>query len=130
MVSLGMSCGIIFRRIEEVDKDDIPSVQANPKMSSNSSIAEFLKFRRLCVSPAPLPSQLSEGLKNLFSGYRREGEYEIGATVGSAVPNDTGDFNSMLNELQQQTVIENMEMQKAQAFWNPIESMSKWDATS
>jgi len=31
---------------------------------------------------------------------------------------------------QQQTMIENMEMQKAQAFWNPLESMSKRDATS
>ena len=34
------------------------------------------------------------------------------------------------NELQQQTMPENMEMQKAQAFWNRLESMSKQDATS
>jgi hypothetical protein len=42
-------------------------------------------------------------------------------------------FNAMLNQynqLQQQTMLENMEMQKAQAFWNPLESISKKDATS
>lgn len=42
-------------------------------------------------------------------------------------------FSQMLdqyNELQQQTMLENMEMQKAQAFWNPLESMSRRDATS
>jgi hypothetical protein len=42
-------------------------------------------------------------------------------------------FNNMLhqyNHLQQQTMMENMEMQKAQAYWNPLESMSKKDATS
>ena len=42
-------------------------------------------------------------------------------------------FSDMLdqyNELQEQTMEENMEMQKAQAFWNPLESMSKQDATS
>lgn len=41
-------------------------------------------------------------------------------------------FNDMLeqyNELQAQTMEENMEMQKAQAFWNPLESLSKSDAT-
>lgn len=42
-------------------------------------------------------------------------------------------FSKMLqqyNELQEQTAFENMEMQKAQAFWDPTESMSKRDATS
>ena len=42
-------------------------------------------------------------------------------------------FNQMLeeyNELQQQMMIEDMEMQKARSFWNPLESMSKKDATS
>jgi hypothetical protein len=34
------------------------------------------------------------------------------------------------NELQAQTMEENMEMQKAQAFWNPLESMTSRDATS
>lgn len=41
-------------------------------------------------------------------------------------------FSNMLdqyNQLQQQTMTENMEMQSAQAFWNPLESMSKSDAT-
>jgi hypothetical protein len=47
--------------------------------------------------------------------------------------NNAASFNTMLNQynaLQQQTMLENMEMQKAQAFWNPLESMSKKDATS
>lgn len=42
-------------------------------------------------------------------------------------------FNTLLaqfNALQQQTMLENLEMQKAQQFWNPLESMTKKDATS
>lgn len=42
-------------------------------------------------------------------------------------------FSNMLdryNTLHQQTMMENMEMQKAQAFWNPLDSMSKRGATS
>lgn len=34
------------------------------------------------------------------------------------------------NDLQQQTMLENMEIEKARAFWDPVESMSKRDATS
>ena len=42
-------------------------------------------------------------------------------------------FSGMLdqyNQLQQETEQENQEMQTAQAFWNPLESASKQDATS
>lgn len=63
-----------------------------------------------------------------------------GSTPAGAVSKEAGDpssnasqFNQMLNQynsLQQQTMLENMEMQKAQQFWNPLESMSKKDATS
>jgi hypothetical protein len=47
--------------------------------------------------------------------------------------NNAASFNAMLEEnnaLQQQTMMGNMEMQKAQAYWNPLESMSKKGATS
>jgi hypothetical protein len=50
-----------------------------------------------------------------------------------AAPTPASEFSNMLeryNELQQQTMVENMEMQKANGFWNPLESMSKRDATS
>jgi hypothetical protein len=52
---------------------------------------------------------------------------------GSNGGSNAAAFNAMLNQynqLQQQTMLENMEMQKAQAFWNPLESISKKDATS
>jgi hypothetical protein len=47
---------------------------------------------------------------------------------GSNGGSNAAAFNAMLNQynqLQQQTLMDNMEMQKTQAFWNPLESMSK-----
>ena len=51
------------------------------------------------------------------------------------VPQDSNAdaFSDMLDQydqLQEETMEENMEMEKAQAFWKPLESMSKADATS
>ena len=57
----------------------------------------------------------------------------LAAPVSAPQDSNADEFNDMLDqydELQQQTMTENLEMQKAQAFWNPLESMSKEDATS
>lgn len=64
----------------------------------------------------------------------KQNDLEVEATRG-AIPKeqDRKAFNNMLeqyNQLQQQTILENIEMQRAQAFYNPLESMSKRDATS
>ena len=61
---------------------------------------------------------------------------EAGGAAVAAGASSSGNaraFSEMLdqhNQLQQQTAMEKMEMEKAQAFWNPLESMSKRDATS
>ena len=70
---------------------------------------------------------------SLKGRYDERAAGHLAASQGSANSSSAAAFNHMLNqynELQQQTMAENMEMQKAQAFWNPLESMSKWDATS
>jgi hypothetical protein len=57
-------------------------------------------------------------------------QMQINRRSASPSPDDFSDMLAQYNELQQQTMLENMEMQKAQAFWNPLESLSKSDAVS
>lgn len=57
---------------------------------------------------------------------------DVDATAGVSSSGNAQAFSQLpnqYNDLQQQTMIERMEMQKAQAFWNPLESLSKQDTT-
>ena len=98
------SCGLSYREVEEIESGmDEPyrlPFVPNPSRSGRSQLYGLVRVQLI-----------------------------------KAGPNSTNvtSFNAMLeqyNDLQQRTMIENMEMQKAQAYWNPIESMSKRDATS
>jgi hypothetical protein len=54
-------------------------------------------------------------------------------SIGTSPTSDSYWFSLMEEQyvsLREQTRMENEEMQKAQAFWNPLASMSKKDATS
>jgi hypothetical protein len=53
-------------------------------------------------------------------------EIAAAASLGS---NADATMLAQYNELQQQTTLENFEMGRAKAFWTPLESMSKKDAT-
>ena len=69
----------------------------------------------------------------LPSTYSAVSAGDSAAAAGASNSSNAQAFSEMLdqyNQLQQQTMAENLEMQKAQAFWNPLDSMSKRDATS
>lgn len=82
------------------------------------------KFRRIAVVEVDPLATITGGYDSALSAASAAGA----SNTGNALI-----FSQMLDqysELQQQIMFENMEMQKAQAFWNPLESMSKKDATS
>lgn len=78
-------------------------------------------------------SSAGQSVGTLPSQYNAQGEASAAGAAGASNSGNALAIEAMLNqyhELQQQTMMENMEMQKAQAFCNPLESMPKRDATS
>ena len=97
------------------------SVDALPSGYYSKRDLELLLKRGGSRSSSPKPSTPKSG------GSKPPSRKNSGS--GSNAQAASGMLNQY-NQLQQQTMTENMEMQKAQAFWNPLESMSKKDATS
>ena len=100
-----------------------------------------MKFRRLGILPAPIPAPMpapipaaTSGLTWLLSsGYDAEAEKEVAA--GPSTSSNSGTFNFMLEEYDEQLqkeMIERMKMDKALAFWSPLElgTIRSRDATS
>lgn len=88
----------------------------------------------LLLSYLEQSSELTSYMRSVDpSTYSASAAGDSAANAGASSSSNAQAFSEMLdqyNQLQQQTTMENMEMQKTQAFWNPLESMSKRDATS
>ena len=102
-------------------------VQARRRFDSGPLEAEFMKFRRLGILPAPTIS----GLASVSSDYKAAG----GLGLGPCGSSNARAINSMLqeyNERKQEEMIERMLMDEALAFWNPLDpaTIRSRDATS
>ena len=128
----------MYRQVDESDTDfsEVYSLPVVPKGAEDGQ-SELSAFTRVYLIKTWLHGLkgLSAGLGTLQSGYNLQSQdaLQSGIGVDASRSDKATNFNSMLqqyNDLQQQTMLENMETQRAQAFWNPISSMSKRDATS
>jgi hypothetical protein len=130
-----LNCGASYRRIEEIDDPgSLPGLDGE----------EIRKFKRVSLvqrstlSPVrswyDAPSVRSGyDVPTLTSGYNAPSARVSTASSdisNSAAAQAFSEYLDYYNELQHKKMVEHMEKQKEQPYWNPLEPISKRDATS
>lgn len=117
----------ILRKHVRRTRSDGNSARPSPRTYPTSERSTQMTPDNLSDTIKALQDRISKlELQNEIGHNRRTSKRAAQAT--SSDKSLSEQFNDMLtqfNDLQQQTMTENLEMQKAQAFWNPLEHMGK-----